>query len=360
MLPFYCIFFFLACLSVCDCVRLKHGQKRGLFMITYVLLALFAGLRAFSPDYSSYSLFFKLLNDPVSAGEDELSVVANDPGFVVINKIIGFFTTEEIVLFCIMAFLSVGINLFCYKKYTPYFFTAILFYFVHTYVAREMMQIRSGLACALCLYSIRFIISGQLKKFLCVVFVAATIHLAAVVFLLSYVLYKIDFSPRVWRWFVVGSLVVAIVMPFGQFLKMLPAIGMLERVQNYSQWEGFEGFTQQLGVFSNPTVLKGLIISFLCLKYYDRLEQSVRGFKVLLNIYLFSVCWLMVWNDFGIVAARIAAFFSIGEVLLVASLFHLFSYHSKYVYVLIICIVAFLMISLNIFTGRFFEYKLVF
>ena len=64
-------------------------------------------------------------------------------GYIVINKIIGVFTNNPIFLFFVMAFLSVGINLSCYKKYTPYFFTAILFYYVHTYIdvyKRQMLS----------------------------------------------------------------------------------------------------------------------------------------------------------------------------------------------------------------------------
>jgi len=343
-------------MCIFDCIKLREKQKYTLYISVYFLLALFAGLRLTSPDYEAYELYFKLLN-AASSRASEITIVSTDWGFVLINEFLGIFTQRPVVLFLTMAFLSVGINLSCYRKYTPYFFTAILFYFVHTFVAREMMQIRAGLACAICLYSIRFIVSRNLKKFLITIAIAATIHLAALIFVVTYLGGKIDISRRTWICLVAGSLGVGMITPLGQYLKMLPYIDGLERIQNYSQWEGYN---QTLGVFSNPTIIKQLVISCFCLFYFEKLDKRVYGFKVCLHIYLFSLCWLSVWNDFGIIAARIATFFSISEVLLLASLFTLFEHKSKYIYVGIVCIIAFLIMSLNIYTGRFFEYQLLF
>lgn len=354
MLPYYCIFCVLSLLCILDCVKMKKGQKYTLYIGVYFLLALFAGLRLTSPDYEAYEIYFKLLNAGPGVDASEIAIVATDRGYVLINKFLGLFTDEPVLLFLTMAFLSVGINLSCYKKYTPYFFTAILFYFVHTFVGREMMQIRAGLACAICLYSIRFVICRNFKFFLLVVLVAAMIHLAALVFVGTYLLVKINLSRKVWIYLIVFSLAIGLTVPLGQFLKMLPYVEGLERIQNYSQWEGFN---QTLGVFSNPTIIKQLVISLFCLFYFDKLNKTVYGFKEFLNIYLFSLCWLIVWNDFGIIAARIATYFSISEVLLLASLFNLFQYRSKFVYAVIACTFAFLIMFLNIYTGRFFEYQ---
>lgn len=333
--------------SFCDSVPIKLEQKKMLFFLAFLALALFAGLRINLPDYDAYSLFFQLLNDDkVINNEADLTIVANDKGYILINKLIGIFTSNPVVLFLVMAFLAVGINLSCYKKYTPYFFTAILFYFVHTYVARELMQIRAGVACALCLYSVRYIVSKKMFHFACVIILASTIHLAALVFLFAYLLCHLNLGVKNLSYSIIISLIIGIFLPLGQFLKSLPYMEGLERIQNYSGWEGFN---QTLGVFSNPTVLKQLIITAVCLKFYDRLNQTVYAFRVLLIIYVFSLCWLVVWNDFGIVAARISTFFSIGEVLLVASLYNIFS--SKKMYTVVVGVASFMFLTLNILKG---------
>ena len=49
-----------------------------------------------------------------------------------------------------------------------------------------------------------------------------------------------------------ASLLIGMCMPLGRFLKSLPYMEGLERIQNYSGWEEYNG---TLGIFSNPTVL---------------------------------------------------------------------------------------------------------
>ena len=216
------------------------------------------------------------------------------------------------------------------------------------------MQIRAGLACALCLYSIRYIVSKKIYHFLFVILLAATIHLAAITFLISYFLCNLKIGVKTLRYLILISLVIGVCMPLGQFLKSLPYMEGLDRIQNYS---GSDGFNQTLGVFSNPTVLKQLIVSAVCLKYYDRLDKKVYAFRILVTIYVFSLCWLVIWNDFGIVAARIATFFSIGEVLLIASFYQLLS--SKKTYAVIIGLASFIFLTLNLVKGDL-NYQLVF
>ncbi len=356
MQPFYFIFVFIVLLACTDTLNVKSQQKWFLVFLLGCILALFAGLRYDFPDYGAYTDYFKLLNSKtVIASEADLAIVASDKGYIIINKIIGIFTHNPVFLFLVMAFLSVGINLSCYKKYTPYFFTAVLFYYVHTYIGREMMQIRAGLACALCLYSIRYIVEKKLGWFLVMVALAATIHLGALPFAISYFLSYCNFKIRTLKILVITSLLIGLCMPLGQFLKALPYMEGLERLQNYSGWEDYNG---SLGILSNPTVLKQLIIVAVCLKYYHYLQERVYAFSIILVIYVFSVCWLMVWNDFGIVAARIATFFSIGEVLLVASFYHLFS--SKLIYTGIVSMASLAFLTLNLVKNSLIYHSVLF
>lgn len=348
MLPFYILFLFLFLLAFSDSNLVNPKQKIILFCGAYFALALFAGLRYNLPDYQAYSDYFRLLNNKIIlSNAKDLAIVADDKGYIIINKFIGLFTNNPVILFLTMAFASIGINLSCYKKYTPYFFTAMLFYYVHTYIGRELMQIRAGLACALCLYSIRYIVNRKIIYFLCVIALASTIHLAALIFMFSYLLCRWNLKIKTWKYLLCISLIIGIFMPLGKFLKALPYMDGLERIQNYSEWEGYN---QTLGVFSNPTVLKQLIISILCFIFYDKLNKKVYAFDTIFSIYLFSLCWLIIWNDFGIIAARIATFFSIGEVLLVASFYHIFS--SKRTYTIIIGLASFLFLTLNLIKGN--------
>jgi hypothetical protein len=184
---------------------------------------------------------------------------------------------------------------------------------------------------------------------------ASSIHLAAICFIFSYFLCRLDISAHNWLKIIVSSLFIGVFFPLGQFIKRLPTIELLERIQTYSNWDGY---SSSLGVFSNITVLKSIFISLCCLYNYERLKSNY-AFKVLLDIYLLSLCWLILFNDFSIIAARIATFFSIGEVILCASFYTLFDKKNKYIYAFILYGFALLMLSLHVFTNKLFEYKMI-
>ncbi|KAA6338607.1 hypothetical protein EZS27_013412 [termite gut metagenome] len=355
MLPFYFVFFILSICVLWDTIKINSTQKMVFLIYIYFLLSFFAGLCINSRDYASYDFLFKILNDKTVSNYQTSGIVSYDSGFYILNRFLGIFTNSSLIIFLFMAFVSVGINLASYKKYTPFFFTAILLYFVHTYIVREMMQIRAGLVCAICLYSIRFIVNKNLKVFIILVLLAATIHLVAICFLFSYVICRLDISIKNWTKIIIISFIIGLIFPFGHLVKLIPEIELLGRIQNYNDWNEYSG---SLGVFSNVTVLKELIIVIFCLYYYKRLKVCY-AFKILLDIYIFSLCWLVVFNDFGIVAGRIATIFSIGEVILCASFYLLFNNRSKFIYINIIYLFAFLTLSLHFYADKIFNYKMI-
>lgn len=354
MLPFYVVFFILSLFVFIDISTYSNKQKLFFFLISYFLLALFAGLRASSPDYGVYEEVFKILgNDHIK--NVDITVVANDRGYMLLNKFVAFFTSSPIFLFLLVALISVGINLYSYRKYTPFFFSAILLYFVHTYIGRELMQIRAGLACAICLYSIQFIINKQKWKFLLTILIAASFHLVAICFLWGYVLCSLKISLKVWKLLIFISIVIGLFCPLGQFIKMIPTMEMLERIQNYNEWEAYN---QSLGIFTNLTVLKTLFIMFLCMRFFNKL-QSLHGFKVCFDLYAFSLCWLICFSDYGIFCARIATLFSTVEVIICSYFYVLVPAHSRWVVSFLLILFAFAVLSLTIYTGRVFDYKSV-
>lgn len=354
MLPFYLIFLILSLSVFVDISTFSAKQKSFFYFIVYIILVLFAGLRATSPDYDNYAEVFKILGNKQIINVD-ITSVANDPGYMSLNKLVAQFTTNPVFLFLLVAVLSIGFNLHSYKKYTPFFFTAVLLYFVHTFVAREMMQIRAGLACAICLYSIQFIIRKQKWKFLLTVLIASLFHLVAICFLLTYILCSMNLSLKIWKSLIAASIFIGVFCPLGQFIKMIPAMDILERIQNYNTWEEYNG---SLGVFSNPTVLKELFITLLCILYFKKL-LCFPGFKIFFDIYALSLCWLVCFSDYGIFCARIATVFSIIEVIICSYFYALVPSRSRWTASVMLILFAFLVMSLNIYTGRFFYYKLV-
>ncbi|HAG9171358.1 TPA: EpsG family protein, partial [Escherichia coli] len=233
-------------------------------------------------------------------------------------------------------------------KYVKYFMISMLFYLVHTYVARELMQIRAGLACALCLFSLRYIVNKCPWRFLITIILASSFHLGAVVFLIAYPLGQYKFNSKKVAIAIICALIISSIFPLGAFFKSLPSYAFLNRIQYYNDTE----YGQSSGLFTNVVIIKELLIIIVCLAY-RRVLENIPYFNVSFNTYVVSLIWLILWNDFSIVASRIATFYSIGEVLLMAMLpFITKSGGSRNILAVLLILLAGVIMFMNIYTGK--------
>lgn len=347
MTPFYVIFAILSAGAFYETLNLNVRQKKIILFFLLIALVIFAGCRyqIGANDFEEYTKSYAdVVKNGLNYSRFTTSAAIFEPGFVLTYYICSFFSPSPIWALCIIALLGVGINILCYKQYSPRFFLfAVLFYFVHTYLLREMSLIRSGVAAAICLYSLRYVEREQFKKFALTLLLAMSFHLAAIVFFIVYPFYRLNWSPRKWGWIVAGCLVCSYVFSAGRLLNALPQVGVLSRLNNYSWMIG----VSKLGVLTNPTVLKQLFFVGISLFFYSTLEQRVPKFRVLLTPYILSVCWLMVWNDFAIMAGRMATFLSVTEVLVMPLPLLLVKRSSRPVMATVLVSLAFAILYLN-------------
>lgn len=317
MIPLYVVFFLIAFAALTEVFPLKFNQRVAFLTVLVGMLVIFAGCR-YQVGAQDFEEYVKAYRDVVRHGLDYSKYTSSaaifEPGFVLTYYLSSFICDSPVWGLTVIAFIAVGLNLLCYKQYLPRFFLfAILFYYVHTYLLRDMSLIRSGVAAAIALYSLRYVYQRNLRRFIITMIVAMSFHLASVIFLIVYPFYKVDWSPKTWLKIVIGCLVCSYVFSAGKLLMSLPTVGVWTRISNYSWMIG----TSKLGVLTNPTVLKQLFFVAVSLLFYRQLSEKVRMFRVLLTPYILSVCWLMLWNDFAIVAGRMATFLSITEVLII-------------------------------------------
>ncbi|HCA7459296.1 TPA: EpsG family protein [Enterobacter roggenkampii] len=317
-----------------------------LLIVFGLTLASIAGFRVSSPDYENYYQYFILLSNGIDY--QKINIVAPDPAFAYFNVLLSKIYDNPVIVFVFFSFTSVLLNVYCFKKYVKYFLISILFYFVHTYVAREMMQIRAGLACAICLYSLSYLQNKKIWRFIMIIAVATAFHLGAIIFLLAYPLARLKLSSMKIMVFIALAIAISMFFPMGAFFKSLPNYSILERVQYYND----TSYSDSNGIFSNVVVIKELLIVLVCLKYRDTLK-TVPYFNISFNLYVFSLLWLIVWNDFSIVASRIATFFSITEVLILAMLpFIAKEGASRSILTACLVIGAGLIMAMNIVSGK--------
>lgn len=355
MIPYYIIFILLAIVTFLDGANIKWTQKSKMLSVVVVLLTVFATLR-YNVGFQDYDAYVNAYQDVVKNGLDYSKYTTDaaifEPGFIITYYISTFFSNNTIFGLFIIALLAVLLNLSCYKKYTRYFFVATLLYFVHTFALREMIQIRAGVAAALCLFSVRYIERRSLLHFCVAIMIASSFHLASIVFLSVYWVYWRKWSKKIWIRIICLSLLVGIFMPLGRLLSHISIGGIGARIATYTWMIG----SNESGIF-NITFFKQFIFCIFSLLYWQKLNSKVPHFNIFFVCMAMSLCWLSLWNDFPIISNRVATFFSITEVLIVPSYIYLVKRRSIPVAIGVIVFYAFLTLWLNINVGNIILYQ---
>jgi hypothetical protein len=260
-------------------------------------------------------------------------------------------------MFLFMALLSTTLNIKAFYKFTPYLSACILLYFVHNFALKEMIQIRAGLAGAMSLYSIVLLYKEQYKRTLILWVFAMTIHMSSIIWVVVYLLYYFKPSKKVIAFAIITSLIVGSVYPFGQIIKSITNIGDIsERVEAYVAY-GDSGFAASIGIWTNVNTIKSLIICFGLLIYYDRLSRAFKYFQPLFLAYSVGLCWLLCFNDFAIIGARMSNMAMCGEPILLTYPYVLFSKNSKVSYTFALIILAVAMFLFNIGPNKITPYE---
>lgn len=351
MAVYYILYFFLAAFSFLEALSVKRRQRLFVLIALWLCLTLFAGLRCDNADWEAY---YEGYVDIAKGGSTGFA----DLGFNLLCRILSLFSIPPIGMFLFVAGAATALNLNSFKRYSPYFLIAVLYYFVHMYVLKEMIQIRAGLASALCLYSIRFLAERKSKPFWGIWLLALSIHMSAVVWLLVWIVSERQFTVKALKRILSLCLLIGMFYPFGRLLKMF-AGGIDERLSAYIAYEDAE-FAAEMGIFTNMNTLKSLAVAVVLLFFYDRLKTVSRYFAPLCSAYIAGVCWLMLFNDFAIIGARMSSILLCVEPVLISFLVTLLSKNSRWIFVVILVLLTLAMLTMNMAPDKVTPYQFYF
>lgn len=341
MLPYYIIFSILAIVSFLDAFSVDSRERLSFLIVIWGILTLFAGLRYDNADWSAYVEAY------VAVTNGEPPTLA-DPGFNGLYRFLSIFSSSPLFMFVAVAGISVGLNLNSFKTYSPYFLTAILIYFVHIFVLKEMIQIRGGLASAICLFSIRYLVKEKFKIFMAIWIMAVSIHFSTIIWGIVGICYWLKPSVKTFAILLFLSLLVGTIYPFGQIIKSYLGVSEIEsRLGEYVAY-GDEGFGGKLGVFTNVNALKSLVISTLSLfLFYKRRTKDNVFFYPILCAYICGTVWMLLFNDFAIIAGRMSSILLSVEPVVISYLFVLFSRDSRWCFSAFLVLITLTMFMLN-------------
>jgi hypothetical protein len=333
------ILVFLIFASFLELVYSELNAKIIVLLLIGVLLIFVASLRFGDRDYTSYVEIYEDVNPFFSSLQQK--AIHGEPGFILLNRLCKTIGVGYIGMFFIMALSSVSLSLNFFRKNTSLFLIAVLIYFCHVFMLRDMLQIRSGLAASISLYSFTFIKQRKLLKFLSVIILASMFHIGVAIIILVYLIYPI---------FIVENKRIIVLIIIGFIFGSILSASLLEffftnilYIPGVSLYVGDSENFKSLGLL-NPVLLKSAVLVCLMIYYKQVIGEKVWLFEPLLISLAFSVFWLATFNQFAIFGARLATYLSNAEHILIPALFNT-KINKIFLWFIIVCYCIFMFVS---------------
>ena len=319
----------------------KHRQMI-LFGIA-IMLILLAGLRVDTGyDYDSYKAIFN--NSP---NLYQLIIYGNriniETGYILINSIVKTIGGSFNLVLFVSASISVLIVTKSLTKYSVYPILSMLIYVSRFYFVRDMGQVRSSIACAIVLYSIKFINRKQLKEFTITILIACLFHSVALIGFLLYGFNLIKFKDYKYVYkLLLVSIIVSQLKVINLILKIVSNI-----LPQYAVYINSEYYSLSNSLI-NPVLIMQILILIVFVYFRKAIEYKNENYKVILNGYLISTLILILLNDYYTLAGRLSTVFATFEILIIP-MFVKYVFKDKdkivvYILIILYCIVIFYLV----------------
>ncbi|SFA42241.1 EpsG family protein [Pedobacter suwonensis] len=303
VLLIFTLFLFLSFLALFE-IKDKNTEIL-VFMFCSLLLILFAGFRGegMDRDYANYKEIFLNLT--------ENSTYYVEPGFIIITKVVNFFSGTAVLLFLLFAILAVTIKSYAISKLSDFLFVSLLIYFSNIYILNELTQIRAGVASGLLLLSIVPLQAKKNYKFFLIAFTAVLFHLTSLVLFLIWFLDTDKINKKVWFIIIPLSYIALFIglSPIDLY-KLIPIESIQAKINTYILLQ--ESGDEKVNVISTLVLLR-LVVIFYLLKYIDKIQVENKYAIVLTKIYIISLAVLIVMSRTAAVALRFNEFFVVVE-----------------------------------------------
>lgn len=289
----------------------NQQANKAWFYSIITLMALTAGLAyAISPDWFAY---WNAFEGAAIVSWGELMKLAEmtdmEVGYTFLNKLVSSIGLGYASFLLILAGLSLALKASTIYKYGGYVFFSLLLYITPAYFVEEHVHLRQGIATAITIFSVRFIIERKLYYFLICFAIAFLFHKACVAFILAYWIVKIKFNNTTVIVLVSAALIASITGLSTQIdgIMQLMPFGIAE---TYSDYSGEETESSIIG-----DIVKIIIVCSI-LMFNKTATENDPYYAFFRNIYLFGVIMYFFFGN-GIFAVRLPNFYLIHIIFLV-------------------------------------------
>ncbi len=161
-------------------------KKNWALVVTFLMLVFFAGFRgAFTSDYQAYANYFSKTSQSVSIWRilNPTTSFSMEKGFVLICKVVGFFSHNPVFFFTLFSGLTLGLYYLGFKKWSAMpVLTVLMFVGVGDYYATYNL-VRQMFAVALVFWGMTFFAEGKKWRYIFCVLVAIAFHRTSMIML---------------------------------------------------------------------------------------------------------------------------------------------------------------------------------
>lgn len=271
----------------------------NLFVVLFILLA----LRDVGTDLPVYKEIFQYSNT------DYAESYGIEPGFLFLNRVLRFCTSNENVAILLFSFLSIY---FVYKIIEYYAdeidLSLALFSFVSMFYFQSFSLLRIYLVTYFLCYTFKFMMNGDVKKYILCIFLSVLFHYSALLMLLPVLFYIIYRRSR--KLFLLG--IIFLLVGFSVSLQYLSLLNVFERYSTYAEGEvesgvGFGQVLNHLPLFLLYVYLrikryKSSVLDLFLVYSLFSFFYGMMGYKVFvigrlsiyfIAIYVILIPWLM-------------------------------------------------------------------
>ena len=284
----------------------KNTMKLNKFflIISFLLLLLFLAYRKCGVGIDDYN-YKRMFDYTIKYGFfKSYSYWGVEPGYMLLNYIISFFSHDVNFMFLINGFISLFFifKMMIYERKNINFFITIMIFglIIYPYFFGIM---RLSMAFSISFYGFRFFIEKNRKKFNLLILFASCFHFSALLLLLFNLFFNIELTAsKLKKIYLSTALFVPIVFLIGKNF-LIPFLN-----SRYSGYLLDDSLQFSLGTFDKvPIIFLFLFFSFLMSKYTERSR---------IYIFLYSFSLIISISSFIINFGRIEWYFSIYSIIL--------------------------------------------
>lgn len=284
--------------------RYNNNTTLSFAILIFALPVFFIGMRSYVADSSAYIRAFQSLKPDFSSLSEGV-FKTRGYGWVLLEVLIKkYISSDYSVFFMIIAIFQSGALIKLYYRYSLDYPFSVLLFFLSCSFIYMLNGLREFTAVCLILYFSDYIFNKKYIKFILIVLLATTIHIAAIVWLVA--IFLVQGKPGNWRIIVFGFVVLLAIAYIDQFTNLL---------EDSLVGTSYEGYTNQFEKDSGSNIAHSLVAVIpvaISLWGKNRLKNNADNItKVLINVAVLCLMSSVLANfSSGLLIGRITIFFT--------------------------------------------------